>query len=235
MESQIKASTQDHLDIETITNDLVVLKNGGVVLILKTNAVNFDLLSEIEQDAIIAAFSALLNSLNFPVQIVVRSKKLDITNYIEKVKAIESRIRDPLLRVQAESYRKFVQELIKRNEVLDKSFFVSIPSGGTASTPKLAGPGYILNSIFGGGNKQKKGSVDVPRLLKMATNELYPKRDALIREFARINIKARQLTTQELVELFFDIYNPISQHDQRIRTNIDDYKVPIVEPAMLEE
>src|SRR5262245_35143929 len=126
----VNATTQDHLDIETITNDLVVLKNGGVVLVLKTTAVNFDLLSEIEQDAIIAAFSALLNSLNFPIQIVIRSKKLDISNYIERVQAVESRIKDPLLRVQAEAYRKFVQDLIKQNEVLDKSFYVSIPSGG---------------------------------------------------------------------------------------------------------
>ena len=230
----IKYSTQDHLDIETITNDLVVLKTGAAVLVIRTNAVNFDLLSEIEQDAIIAAFSGLLNSLNFPVQIVVRSKKLDITNYLEKVKAIENRIKDPLLKVQAESYRKFVQELIKRNEVLDKSFFVAVPSGGTASTP-TGGPFDFLQNLIGKSSSNKRVNVDIPKLLKTATNDLYTKRDALIREFARINIKARQLTTQELVEMFFDIYNPVALHDQRIRTNIEDYKVPIVEPAILEE
>ncbi|MEK7595259.1 MAG: hypothetical protein AAB443_01530 [Patescibacteria group bacterium] len=230
----IKFTTQEHLDIETITNDLVVLKNGAAVLIIRTNAVNFDLLSEIEQDAIIAAFSGLLNSLNFPVQIIVRSKKLDITNYLEKVKAIENRIKDPLLKVQAEAYRKFVQELIKRNEVLDKSFYVSIPSGGTASTP-TGSPFDFLSALTGTKKATKRVNVDVPKLLKTATNELYPKRDTLTREFARINIKAKQLTTQELVELFFDIYNPVSLHDQRMRTNADDYRIPIVEPAILEE
>lgn len=227
-------TTQEHLDIETITQDLVVLKNGGVTLILKTTAVNFDLLSEIEQDAIIAAFSSLLNSLSFPIQVVIRSKRLDITNYIEKIQAVESKLRDPLLRVQAESYRKFVQDLIRRNEVLDKSFYVAIPSGGTADTPRqLGGPFDFINTLVGARNKRV--NVNVPQAIKNATTELYPKRDNLIKEFARIGVKARQLNTQELVELFFDIYNPTSVHEQRIRTGIEDYKVAIVEPAILEE
>src|SRR3989337_3819457 len=105
------ATTQDHLDIEDIKNNLVVLKNGGVCAVLQTTAVNFDLLSEIEQDAIIAAFSMLLNSITFPVQVVIRSKRLDITKYIEKVQRVETRLNDPLLKHQAQAYRKFVQEV----------------------------------------------------------------------------------------------------------------------------
>ena len=73
------ATTQEHLDVEEIKDNLVILKSGSVAAVLQTTAVNFDLLSEIEQDAIIAAFSMLLNSLTFPVQVVVRSKRLDIT------------------------------------------------------------------------------------------------------------------------------------------------------------
>lgn len=226
-------TTQDHLDIETITNDLVILKNGNSIMVLKTTAVNFDLLSEIEQDAIISAFSSLLNSLSFPIQIVIRSKKLDITNYIEKVQAIESRIRDPLLKIQAEAYRKFVQELIKRNEVLDKSFYIAIPSGGSISLKQLSSPFDFLYRLMG--TKTKRVNVNIPEIIKMAGNELYPKRDSLIRDFSRINIKAKQLNTQELVELFFDIYNPTAVHEQRLRTNIEDYKIPLVEPAVIEE
>ncbi len=231
----ITASTQDHLDIETIKDDLVILKNGGATLILKTTAVNFDLLSEIEQDAMIAAFSALLNSLTFPVQISIRSKKLDITNYIEKVSEIEEKLKDPLLKAQATAYKKFVQELIKRNEVLDKSFYVAIPYGGAVDiNNQLGGPFDFMFKLFGLGTK-RTASVNAPSVAKNAVSELFPKRDSVIKEFARIGIKARQLTTQELVELFFDIYNPSSVHEQRIRTNIEDYKVPIVEPAILEE
>lgn len=234
MSDVITASTQDHLDIETITNDIVILKNGGAALILKTTAVNFDLLSEIEQDAMIAAFSALLNSLSFPIQIVIRSKRLDITNYIEKVQGIEDKLSDPLLKGQAGAYKRFVQELIKRNEVLDKSFYVAIPYGATININKqLGGPFDFIFKLFGLG--AKRTSVNVPQVAKIATGELFPKRDGVVKEFARIGVKAKQLNTQELVELFFDIYNPSSIHEQRIRTNIEDYKVPIVEPAVLEE
>src|SRR5687768_13615564 len=130
MPAQVLNTTQDHLDIEDIREDLVVLKNGAICSVLATTAVNFDLLSEIEQDAIISAFSMLLNSLTFPVQVVIRSKRLDITKYIEKVKRIEEKLTDPLLRHQAEAYRKFVQDFIQDNEVLDKKFYVVVPSGG---------------------------------------------------------------------------------------------------------
>ncbi len=230
----VTQSTQDHLEIETITKDLVVLKTGACVLVLKTNAVNFDLLSEPEQDAIIAAYSSLLNSLTYPIQVVVRSKKLDISSYIDKVQTIENKIRDPLLRVQAEAYRKFVQELIKKNEVLDKSFYVAIPSGtGMIMSAPNGGPFDFIKTFSG--NKVKRVKVDVPNAVKNAEVELYPKRDSIVRDFARLNIKSKQLTTQELVELFFDVYNPISLHDQRIRTGIEDYGVPLVEPAIIEE
>ncbi|OGC50948.1 hypothetical protein A2716_02845 [candidate division WWE3 bacterium RIFCSPHIGHO2_01_FULL_40_23] len=235
MSQKVNYSTQDHLDIETITDDLVVLKNGGVTLVLKTTAVNFDLLSEIEQDAIIAAFSALLNSLSFPIQVILRSKRLDITNYIEKVKAVESKIKDPLLRIQAQSYRKFVQDLIQRNEVLDKSFYVAIPSGGTVDVPRQQGGGPFDFISLLTGSRNKRMTVNVPHVIKNATAELYPKRDNIVKEFARIGIKTRQLNTQELVELFFDIYNPSSVHEQRIKARVDDFKVAIVEPAILEE
>ena len=77
-------STQQHLDIYDIKQGLVLLKNGGARLILSCTAVNFNLLSEIEQDAIIAAYSALLNSLSFPIQVVIRSKKMDISYFDKK-------------------------------------------------------------------------------------------------------------------------------------------------------
>ena len=90
--SKITASTQEHLDILEIRDGLVVLKNGSVSAVIETTAVNFDLLSEIEQDAIIAAFSMLLNSITFPIQIVLRSKKLDISKYLEKIHRVEEKI-----------------------------------------------------------------------------------------------------------------------------------------------
>ena len=228
----IQHTTQDHLDIEDIKQNLVILKNGGVCAVLKTTAVNFDLLSEIEQDAIIAAFSMLLNSITFPIQIVIRSKKLDITKYVEKIQRTEQKLVDPLFKKQAAAYRKYVQEIIKRNEVLDKNFYVAIPSGGTADKVLGSNPFDFLSKLLGA--KSKRIKVDVDQAIKRALPEISPKIDHVAKEFNRLGVRAKQLTTQELVELFFDIYNPSSTHGQRIRTNVNDYKTAIVEPAILE-
>lgn len=231
--SQIFSTTQEHLDIYEIKDNFVILKNGGVCAVLQTNAVNFDLLSEIEQDAIIAAFSMLLNSITFPMQVVLRSKKLDITKYIEKVQRVEARITDPLLKHQAESYRKFVQEVIKKNDVLDKKFYVAIPTGSGTNTQPGSGPFDWMMRLMGAHNKRV--NVNVDQTLKDGRIELLPKVDHIIKEFSRLGVRAKQLTTQELVELYFDIYNPSSVHGQRIRTNVEDYKTAIVNPAIIEE
>lgn len=233
MPALITPTTQEHLDILDIKDNYVILKTGVVCAVLQTTSVNFDLLSEIEQDAIIAAFSMLLNSITFHVQIVLRSKKLDITKYIEKVQRVEQKITDPLLKHQAESYRKFVQDVIRRNEVLDKKFYVVIPSGNAVVGQPGSGPFEWVNKLLGTYNKRV--SVNTERALKDGSLDIAPKVDHLTKEFGRLGIKAKQLNTQELVELYFDIYNPSTVQGQRVRFNPADYKTAIVNPAILEE
>lgn len=233
MAERIVATTQEHLDISDIKDNHVILKSGTVCAVLQTTAVNFDLLSEIEQDAIIAAFSMLLNSITFQVQIVIRSKKLDISKYLEKVLRVEQKIGDPLLRHQAEAYRKFVQEVIRNNEVLDKRFYVVIPTGVSSIGQPGAGPFDWLLKLAGLHNKRI--SFNSEKVLSEGIVEIAPKVDHVVKEFGRLGIKVKQLTTQELVELYFDIYNPSSVHGQRIRTNIEDYKTAVVNPAIIGE
>lgn len=228
----IGATTQEHLDILDIKQNLVVLKSGAVSAVMQTTAVNFDLLSEIEQDAMISAFAMLLNSITFPVQIVIRSKKLDITKYLEKIHRLERKITDPLFREQATSYREFVQEVIEKNDVLDKKFYVVVSSGGTNQVNKSSNPfGWFMVLL---GVHNKRVNVNVDQAIKDSIRDIQPKIDHLSAEFNRLGVKTRQLTTQELVELYFDIYNPSSMHGQRIRTGVDDYKTAIVNPAIIE-
>ena len=232
MSERITNTTQEHLDILDIKDNLVVLKNGIICAVLQTTAVNFDLLSEIEQDAIIAAFSMLLNSITFPIQVVLRSKKLDITKYIEKIQRVESKITDPLMKHQAEAYRKFVQEVIKTNEVLDKKFFVVVPSGATMNLEQTGAFDWV-SKLFGVQNRRVRVNVD--KAIQEASIQLSPKVDHVVKEFSRLGVKSRQLNTQELVELYFDIYNPTNLSGQRIRTNVEDYKTAVVSPAIIEE
>lgn len=232
MSEKITSTTQEQIDILEIKEDLVVLKNGIACAVLQTTAVNFDLLSEIEQDAIIAAFSMLLNSITFPIQIVLRSKKLDITKYVDKIQRVEAKITDPLMRHQAEAYRRFVQEVIKTNEVLDKKFYVVVPSGATVNLDQTGAFDWVTK-LFGMQNRRT--DVNVDKTIEEAKVQLSPKVDHVIKEFSRLGVKSKRLSTQELVELYFDIYNPTNLTGQRIRTNIDDYKSAIVSPAIIEE
>ncbi|MBN1162894.1 hypothetical protein JXA34_04095 [Patescibacteria group bacterium] len=233
MTARIVATTQEHLDVFDIKDNVVLLKNGTSCVILQTTAVNFDLLSEIEQDAIIAAFSMLLNSITFSLQVVLRSKKLDISKYIEKVQKVESKITDPLLKYQMESYRKFVQEFITQNEVLDKRFYIVIPSIASGGEAPGVGAFDWISRLMG--THKKTINVDIEKTLREAKVQLMPKVEHMVKEFNRLSIKARPLTTQELVELYFDIYNPSSVHGQRIRTSVSDYTTAIVNPAIIEE
>ena len=145
----------------------------------------------------------------------------------------ERQITDPLLKRQAEAYRKFIQELIQQNEVLSKKFYVVIPSGGTMIREPGANPFDFITKLLGG--HSRRTHVDVDKAILDAKPQLAPKTDHIVKEFNRIGVRTRQLTTQELVELYFDIYNPSSVHGQRIRANVEDYKTAIVNPAILEE
>ena len=221
----IRSSTQDHLDIEDIRDNLVLLKDGSCCLILETTAVNFSLLSESEQDAIIYAYAGLLNSLTFPIQIVVTSQKKNIANYLALLAAQKQKISNPLLKQQVEKYYQFVKKTVAENEVLDKKFYLVIPF----SSLELGISTALTSSI-----KRKPGlPFDKQSILTKAKNSLVPKRDHLLKQLTRIGLKAKQLTTPDLIKLFYNYYNPDSgaiEFDAAA-----DYDAPIVEAAISQE
>jgi len=202
--TEIKASTQKHLDIEDILNDFVVLKTGDVIAVLETGAVNFDLLSEREQDAMIEAYSSLLNSLSFPVQVVVRSQKLDISSYLSCLRKAEDEEKSGSLKKHIHLYYNFVKELITKNDVLDKAFYVVVPHREIKIS--LGNPLQQILSSFRG-EKETPKVVNPEEAIEAARPKLEPRIDHLIKQFARIGIQARRIKTEELIKIFYDIYN----------------------------
>jgi hypothetical protein len=200
MKLNIPPRTQEHLDIDDIINDILILKDGSAAMILQVNAVNFGLLSEKEQDATIYAYAQLLNSLTFSIQIIVSSKRKDISVYLEKLDMYLSRITVPKLKEQLTKYRDFVQAIVTQGNVLDKKFYISLPF----SSLEL-GLGSSLKVL--GGQSAKK-SLPKEYIVDRANTNLAPKRDHLLRLLARIGLKGRQLTSAELLQLYFDTYNP---------------------------
>jgi len=221
----IKASTQDHLDVEDIRDNLVILKDGSCCLVLQSSAINFSLLSENEQDATIYAYAGLLNSLTYPIQIIIRSQKKDINSYLALLNAQKAKTRNVLLKNQLEKYHQFVQKTVQENEVLDKKFYLVIPF----SSLELG-----IKSTLASNLKKKPGlPFDKDHILLKAKNSLIPKRDHLISQLTRLGLRARQLTTPELIKLFFQHYNPDTGS---VKFSEDgDYDKPLVQAAIADQ
>lgn len=217
----IKSTTQEFLDIFDITNDTLVMKNGGVSLILTVNAMNFSLLAEQEQDAVIYTYAALLNSLNYPIQIVIQSQTKDATVYLNLLKKQEKKASDNNKKQLIARYRNFVSELIKQRNVLDKKFYLVIPA--TALEMGFFQP----KSMILGSQKFDIASIERTTLLEKAQSILEPRKDHLIAQFGRIGLYARQLNTQEIIQIFYNNYNPEASEGQQI-TNSNNYTTPLV-------
>lgn len=217
---KIKASTQGHLDIDDITEDLIVLKNGWVAMVLSTTAVNFDILSEAEQDATIYAYGALLNSLTFPLQVLIRSKKADITAYYQHLVEAERNQPNPDLKIQIQKYKEFVQSTVQQKTILDKRFYLVVHF----SSLEMGVKSFKKTDTS---NFKSKAS-----LIADAKAALSPKREHIVKQTARLGLFSKQLTTQELIELFYDIYNPAPTGTQRVILDAESYTAPLVEPDL---
>lgn len=205
--SKVKATTQFFLEIEDIRDDLVLLRDGSCALVLETTAVNFGLLSREEQEAVIYTFAAFINSLSFPIQINILSKKVDISEYLDLISQQQQKQKSTKLSERLSSYHQFILSLIKENKVLEKRFFLIIPFSYLELGLKGTGLSFA---------RPKKLPFSKEYILQRAKTTLFPKRDHIIRQLSRLSLKAAQLDTQKLIELFYEIYNAESAPSQRI-------------------
>lgn len=180
-------SSQAFIPIENINKDLIFLKDGGVGLLLSVSAVNFALLFETEQISIIDSFAGLINSLSFPIQIIIYSRVLDVSSYLHTIDSALAKQDNPLLKKMTLGYRSFVEKSIKDNNVLDKQFYICI---------KITS---LEIGLLPSGLEEK---------IRKVTTLLTPRKDHLIRQLNRLGLKTKQLTTEEIIKLFYELYNP---------------------------
>ncbi|MFA5532086.1 MAG: hypothetical protein WDA13_00615 [Candidatus Shapirobacteria bacterium] len=221
----IKGSTQEHLPIEDVVDGIVLLKDGSCVSIMQISSVNFDLLSEPEQSALVAAYGGILNSLNFPIQIVIRSNVKDITSYLKNLTGAESKQNNPLLKERIKFYRKFVEETVKKNDVLSKTFYVVVKFSSLELGIKGGGK-QSLKTILNLPNSNEQLPYPKEYIIEKAKANLEPKRDHLVRLFSRLGLDIKSLGNQELMELFYRIYNEEIEGNQKLQ-NLD-FNTPVV-------
>lgn len=217
----IQSTTQQFLDIYDITNDVVIMKDGSTAIIISVDAMNFGLLAEEEQDGIMYAYASLLNSLNYPIQIVIRSQTKDVTGYLLLLREQEEITQNKIMRQRIRAYRDFVANLIHERNVLDKKFYVCIP----ANSIELG----ILppSTVIPGSKPFDISTVEKSVILEKARTILEPKRDHLISQFARIGLFSRQLTSQEIIQMFYISYNPEAAEGQQL-ADTSNYTTPLV-------
>lgn len=216
-----QSTTQLFLDLYDITNDLIILGDGAASLVISVSAMNFGLLSENEQDATIYAYAALLNSLSFPIEIVIRSQPKDVTGYLKRIQDQEQRTTNPIYRQKIQEYRTFVESLVQDQNVLDKKFYIVIPLSAVEM-------GLTTQSVVPGAKSKSISSFEKNYIIEKAKTNLIPRKDHLIDQLARIGLYSRQLNTQELIQMLYSSYNPESFEGQKV-TDTSNYTTPLVQ------
>ncbi|MFC1687166.1 TraC family protein [Patescibacteria group bacterium] len=210
--------TQQFLDILEIRDGIVVMKDGTVRSVVLASSINFALKSEEEQNAVMAAYVQFLNTLDFMLQIVIQSRKLNIDEYLDRLKAIEKQQTNELLKMQTAEYRQYISELVELSEIMSKRFYVVIPY----APKKLTTQGFLTRirdavsptSVIH--IKQKK--------FEEYKEEIQKQVGYVIDGLSSIGIKAVQLDTQSLIELFYKTYNPETSDQQELK-NINEIRI----------
>jgi len=188
-------TTQQFLEIEEIKQGLVILRDKSLRGILMVSSLNFALKSEEEQNAIIYQFQSFLNSLDFSIQLFVQSRRLNMTGYLDKLKELEEKQENELLKVQTAEYRKFVSGLLAEGIIMTKNFFVVVP--------------FTLIEIPGMGKKERKGiSVLTEEQFQRAKSQILQRMEFVALGLKRSGLQAAPLNTSELIELFWSLYHP---------------------------
>jgi len=193
------STSQQFLEFKNIKDGAVILKNNSLRGILLVSSINFELKSEEEQKAIIYQFQSFLNSLDFSCQILVQSRKLNITGYFDQLKQLEEKQENELLKLQTAEYRKFIQDLIQKQEIMKKDFFIIVPF----TLSEAAGlTGGLLKKTFGQDLSFNEEG------FKRCRDQLWQRMEFVAVGLRRCGLTAVPLTTPEIIELFWSLYHP---------------------------
>lgn len=195
-------STQSHLPIAEVKDGVVVMKDGTLRKVLMTSSINFALKSEDEQNALIGSYVGFLNSLDFPLQIVVQSRKLQIQPYLDRLAGLQKEQTNELLSVQMADYRAFVEELVEIGQIMTKRFYVVVPYDPLSNKKKsfwtrlkeVMKPTLTIK-IKEEKFQKKKGELDM-RVRKVTSG------------LESMGLTIVELDTQALIELYYTTYNP---------------------------
>jgi len=221
-------STQNALQIAEIRDGIVIMNDGSFRTVIMVKSINFDLMSPQEREAVEFSYQGFLNSLYFPVQIFIRSQKVDLRPYIEKLNKIRSEHENMLLALLMEDYVVFMDDLASQTNIMDKKFYVVIPYFPTADIQKALTASKNLFTGIGGLFNTKPQHVIVNETdLETAKNELRNRVQAVLGGLMQCGVQGLPLDTQELIELYYDAYNPDTATRQELK-NFNELSAAVI-------
>lgn len=209
------ASTQENVPIAGIKDGIIILKTGQYRIVLDVAAINFSLKSEEEQNSLVMQYQGFINSLHFPIQIVVRSSKLDLSPYINNIKKIATEQKNDLIRMQTEDYADFVGQLINLANIMKKQFFVIV-----GYDPLTLSQGSFLDKILK--RDQYVGKLKISEDdFEHHAKELRSRAQTIAGGLGGLGLHCQQVGTKELIELFYGLYNPEIAGKERLNDTGD--------------
>ncbi|HRZ94981.1 MAG TPA: hypothetical protein P5262_00200 [Candidatus Moranbacteria bacterium] len=196
------AATQKYLDVAEIREDVIVLKNGALRAVLAVSAINFELKSTDEQEAIVSQYQNFLNSIDFPLQILISSRKLNMENYLDFLSQHEKQQPNELLRFQISEYKNFISQLTSSSNIMDKNFYIIIPFSPIENQEK----GFFSN--IGSLINPRKNILEKRENFETYKSQLFQRVDHVTAALSGIGVRIVPLKTQEIIELLFNSYNP---------------------------
>lgn len=195
-------SVQKYINVEEIKNDIIVLKNKSIRSILLVSSINFDLKSAEEQEAIIGGYQNFLNSLDFPIQIMISSRKLNINPYLELLDKKRKIQTNELMRLQISEYSNFIKNLTDVSQIMTKNFYVVVPF-----YPVENAENNFLDGVMNFFNP-KEQLAETVESFETYKNQLWQRVDQISAGLISLGVKTTVLKTEELVELLYSSYNP---------------------------
>ncbi len=221
-------STQNTLQIAEIRDGIVIMNDGSYRSVIMVKSINFDLMSPQEQESVEYAYQGFLNSLYFPMQIFIRSNRVDLQPYIEKLDKIRTEHDNMLLALLMEDYINYIDALSQQTNIMDKKFYIVVPyfpvidvqKALTQSKNFFSGLGTIFNK------KEQHITINEAEL-ESAKAELRSRVQAVLGGLLQCNIQGLPLDTQELIELYYDTYNPDTATRQQLK-NFNDLSADVI-------
>lgn len=195
--------SQDFVPIKEVRDGIIILKDGGLRAVLVASSINLSLKSYDEQQAVIAQFQSFLNGLDFPTQIIVQSRRLDIRPYLLTLEDLKTKQVEPLIKIQTGEYMDFIKNFTDEVNIMTKTFFVVVPYAPTILSGK---DNNILEKI--GLNKKNNNTPSDLSDFEEKRTQLDQRVGVIMGGLSRFGVRSTQLGTEEVVELFYKTFNP---------------------------